>query len=258
MAAQTWDSIMNACIVACSMAPAPYNAAPADFVQVQFPMAMSDAELHIYRDMTLLATRTTNIVQGVPLVTEAGSRYVDITQSATQIIVPEGFALIYPAGITDPAQGTRLSFDAGSLDLIDLAWPEEGTVVDPSTADWYGRFWALRDANTLVYSPTADGAYSVEVTGLYQPAPISDANQTTYLSTWYPDLLIDRAMVYLSGALMRNFGAMSEDPKMAASWLAKYQDDLKGAIAEEQRRRSQGVGWSQNLPTPLTAPSARN
>lgn len=258
MAAQTWDSIQQACVVACSMAPPPYNVLPDDFAQVQFPMAMSDAELHIYRDMVMLATRTTNIVQGVPLLTSAGSREVAIPQTGTPIIVPEGFALIYPAGTTNPALGTRIPFDAGSLDLIDLMWPEEGTMVDPSTADWYGRVWALKDDHTLVYAPTADAAYSVELTGLYQPAPISASNQSTYLSTWYPDLLIDRAMVYLSGALMRNFGAMAEDPKMAMAWEAKYQQDLQGAIAEEQRRRSQGVGWSQNMATPLTAPSARN
>ena len=249
MAAQTWTSIMNACIVACSQGQSPYNtpaiiAGMPDFVQTQFPMAMSYAENRAYRDLTLLGTRSTNIVLGQALVTATGSRNVAIPQPpawATPIIVPEGFVLISPVGTTNPALGERYSFDVASLDVIDLIWPTEGTTLDPSLANDIGRFWALRDDHTVVYAPTAPGVFSVELTGLYQPTPISATNPSTYLSNFYGELYVDLGMIYLAGALLRNFGASSEDPRLALSWSAQYDKDMPIARNEEYRRRGLAV-----------------
>lgn len=253
MAAQTWTTIMNACIVACSQAPYPYTSPPNDFVVTQFPQATSYAEDRINTDLVLLNTRRVD----TSLVTAAGSRTISASSVSPFIVVPEGFALISPPAQTNPALGTRESFDVASLDVIDLIWPTEATTLAPSLADDIGRFWALKDDHTIVCCPTPDAIYTVELTGQYRPTPISSGNPTTYISTYYSGLLIAACMVFLSGALLRNFGQMSEDPKEALSWEAEYQTLLALAIHEEQRRRSQGPGWSANTPTPITAPSAR-
>jgi hypothetical protein len=253
VAGQSWSTIQNACIVACSQAPYPYSTVPADFIDTQFPQATSYAEDRINTDLALLNTRRAD----TSTMTTAGSRVVSLANVSPFITIPESFALISPAGQTNPAIGTRYGFDVASLDVIDLIWPNEATTLAPSLANDIGRFWALSDDHTIVCAPTPDDVYTCEIWGQFRPTPISQDNPTTYVSTYYSGLMIAACMVFLSGALLRNFGAMAEDPKMAQSWEAEYERLLPLAKSEEQRRRSQGVGWSADEPTPLTAPSAR-
>jgi hypothetical protein len=245
MAAQTWTTIMNACIVACSQAPAPYNVIPADFV-TQFAQATSYAEDRINTDLTLLNTRRSD----TSIVTVAGSRVVSLAAVNPFITVPESFALISPNGQGNPALGTRYSFDASTLDAIDQIWPAEATTLAPSLADNTGRLWTLSDDHTIVYAPTAPAAFTCEIWGQYRPAPIAAGTPTTYLSTYYSGLLIAGCMIFLSGALLRNFGQLSEDPQMGLSWEGEYQKLLPLAKSEEQRRRLQVPRWGGVAPAP--------
>jgi hypothetical protein len=240
MAGQTWTTIQTSILVALAQAPSPYNVIPPNFA-VQFAQATSYAELRIYRDLIMLCTRQ----QNTSLTTTAGSREIDLSSMTNAdggpIIVPEGLSLISPAGTTNPALGTRVQFTEASLDWIDYVWPVEATTMSPVGAEWYGRYWAMLDDHTMVISPTPDspsGAlYTTEITGLFQPTPISAANPTTYLSTNYPDLLEVAILIFLSGALQRNFGAQSDDPRQAMSWETQYQTLVVPARGEERRRR---------------------
>ena len=113
-----------------------------------------------------------------------------------------------------------------------------------------------RDAGAawLVFSPTTDKAYTAIIFGTFQVTPLSSGNPSTYLSNIYPDLLQAACMVFLTGALTRNFGAQADDPKMAVAWEEQYKSLLEGAVLQEQRRRMQGVGWSQYAPAPVAKP----
>lgn len=243
MAALTYTTLQTTLLVALSQAPSPYNVIPPDFAQL-YPQAITYAEGRIYRDLVPVANRQ----QNSSLSTTASSRTLDLT--AISPLVVEGFALITPSGTSNPKLGTRVQFDAASLDAIDLFWPNESVTVAPQNADWYNRSWAMRDDHTIVFCPTPDAVYTVELTGMFQPAALSSTNATTYLSTVYPELLTAACMIWLTGALLRNFGASADDPKMALSWEKTYaQDLLPKVLEEEQRRRSQGVGWSANPPS---------
>jgi hypothetical protein len=61
-------------------------------------------------------------------------------------------------------------------------------------------------------------------------------------------------MVWLAGWLQRNYGAQTDDPRMAVSHETQYSSLRDSALAQEQRMRGQGTGWSANLPTPLAQP----
>jgi hypothetical protein len=255
MAAQTWSTIQTAVIQALANASPPYTAVTPDFT-IAFPQATSYAENRICRDMPMLANRA----QNTQLMTTAGSRSIDLTTmnnitaddqtnpGGGPIIVVDGFALISPAGTSNPALGLRIPYTQTSLDWIDQFWPQQSVVMDPAAADWIGRYWALRDDHTIIIAPTPDAplgaVYTAEITGLFQPTPISQANPQTYLSTYYPDLLECAIMIFMSGWLQRNFSSQSDDPKMAVSWESQYEILLKSAMEEEQRRRGQGIGWS--------------
>lgn len=270
MAAQTWTTLQNSLLVMLSQSPSPYTVIPADFA-VLFPQATSYAEERIYDELVPLNQRT----QNTSLVTTAGSRTVDLSQASQVLVTVETFSLIYPAGATIASQapltplpppvaqpgsnapvvgGTRIPFESAGLDLIDVIWPQESVTLDPSLADNIGRYWALLDDKTLVFCPTVPAAYTCIVTGNFEPVPISAANPVTYLSTVYPALLQAACMIFLTGALLRNYGAQSDDPKSATSWEGIYKGLMTTAVLEEQRRRLQGVGWSQFMPTPIANP----
>ena len=101
-----------------------------------------------------------------------------------------------------------------------MAWPTESVTVAPVLNDWVQRNWAMRDDGTVVLGPAPGAGYTVENTGLFQPAAMSASVTTTYIGNVYGELLIAACMVWLSGALLRNFGAQSGDPQMAMSWLS--------------------------------------
>jgi len=231
MAALTWTTLQTALLAALVKAQPPYNVVPPDFAEL-YPQATSYAEGRIYKDIVLLATRD----QDTTLTNTANSRTISLSGMTTPIIVPEGMALITPTG-AGAATGNRVWYDMTSLDVIDLTWPQESVTVEPNVADWTPRYFAMRDAQTIVFCPTAALSYTVELTGLFQPPPISSTNPTTYLSTVYPELLEMACMVFLTGSLMHNWSAQSDDPRQSVSYEAQYQTLMTKALNEEMRRR---------------------
>lgn len=229
----TYATLQDATLQALVKAQPPTYTPPADFVTM-FPRAIEYAEGRIYRELVLLATRT----QNTTLATTAGSRELDLSaMTPLPVIVPEGLALIVPTSTSNPAFGTRVPYDMASLDMIDIVWPTEATTLTPSVTDWMPRLWAMRDNATIVYCPTADGVYTAEITGLFQPAPLSATNTTTYLSTQYPDVLFLACMIFLVGPLLHNWGAQSGDPAQAQSYETQYGTAKASALQEEMRRR---------------------
>lgn len=216
------------------------QAPSADYTAI-LPAAIQDAEGRIYRDMDLLATRTVN--SGSALT--PGSRNFTLPISSSTILVLQGASVISPAG-SQPAAGTRNPLELVSLDYIDMTWPVEAKTGLPDSV-------ATKDATTLVVKPTPDAAYVMELTGTFQPDPMSSSNQTTYLGNVYPDLLLAACMVFMVG-YQRDFGAQSSDPAMAVSWEATYKDRLKSALQEEERRQQTSTGWSPFSPTEATPP----
>lgn len=214
----------------------------ADF-QLILPTIIQYAEERIYRDLDFLDTR---IVSSSTSVTPSSRNF----STPDDILVVEGISLIVPSPNT-PAAGTRVSLERASLDFIDLTWPTEATTAVPVTGSAY---FAMLDAFTAVIAPTPPAAYKAEVTGTYRPDPLSMANTTTYITLTYPDLMVAAAMVFAAG-YQRDFGAQSDDPAMAQSWENQYKNNLlPSAVAEEQRRKSQGTNWSPYSATPNSTP----
>lgn len=214
--------------------------------QAILPNAIAFADNKMYREFTFLAART----QDASLTFSGNTRTLALQNMTTIVIVPEGVAMISPVGAI-PALGTRTQFYAASLDVIDMFWPTESLTLDPRTTE--NRYWVMQNNNTIVVGPTPNAAWSAEITGLFQPAPISATTPTTYLYTVYPTAYQAACMIYITG-WMRNFGAQSDNPKLALSWEDVYMKEAASIKAEEDRRRGAGVGWSANMPTPLASP----
>lgn len=217
------------------------QAPSADYTTI-IPAAIQDAEQRIYLDMDFLNTRT--VWASVPFT--AGSRTYTFPTTPSTVMVVQGVAAITPASAPSPSAGTRNQLEPVSLDYIDSTWPTESQTALPDS-------WAMFNDASIVVKPTPDQAYPIEITGTFRPNPMSSTNLTTYIGNTYPQLLVDACMVFLAG-WQKDYGQQSDDPKLAMSWEQKYQQSLKMALAEEQRRKGQGTGWAPFSETPLAQP----
>lgn len=233
MTAQTWTSLKKTVALALTQQQGLDLDTYGALFEAQFPQATSYAENRIYREIPMLAQRRAD----ASLSTSSGDRTLDMSALSPPVLVVEQVSLITPASTSNPALGTRVPYASVSLDFINMVWPVQATTQAPSLAWQGGRYFALQDAYTVVLAPTPDGVYFAEITGLFSPTPISAGNPSTYLSEVYPELLEAGCLVFLTGALTRNFGAQADEPKSAVSWEAQFRTLLQAAQGEERRRR---------------------
>ena len=187
---------------------------------VYLPRIIEGAELSCYRDLDLLYTRTASTVSIV-----AGTYLVPLP--AAWLI--GRFITIYPVGSTK-----RGFLQRRDDSFIRDYWP------DPSVTSAANppKYWC--DANGSAFiGPTADQAYNVDLEYTFRPTPMSAANPTTILGTSFGDLFFAACMLE-GAAYQKNFGASSDNPQMAMSWKARYDDHLQGALREEARRKAEG------------------
>jgi hypothetical protein len=130
-------------------------------------------------------------------------------------------------------------------------------------AMWGSNFGDGADTNVnVLLGPAPNFAYPVRVTGvirmpsLAQFATAGPADTSyTYISQWLPDLLLMASMIFIS-AYQRNFSANSDSKDMPVNYEQQYRTLLAGAIAEENRKKGMGSGWS-GYSTPATATPTR-
>jgi hypothetical protein len=127
-------------------------------------------------------------------------------------------------------------------------------VVYPSAAgDGVPIYFAPISQQDWILGPWPDAAYTVEVVGTIRPAPLSLANQTTFLSQYLPDVFLAAAMVFAAG-YQQNFSAMGDNPQQALTWEAHVKPLIDSAKVEEIRKKFGSQGWSSKSPDPIATP----
>ena len=194
------------------------------------PRAIEYAEQRMYRELDIMqatveATATTT----------ANLRTVTIP---TNLIVVNSAYVVTPAGAAPTASNAKRNYLTRlSKDGINLLWPQ-GQVSDNNVP----LYWATQNNITADVAPTPNGTYNVLFYGVARPTALSASNTSTILTTYLPDLFVACSMVFLTG-YQRDFGAQSDDPRMALSWEAQYQT-LKGSATDEiARAKSQSQQW---------------
>ncbi len=233
----------------------------APFFNAMAPYISERASLIMQRDPDLdfLATRIVDESQ----TTTGGSRAVPI---APTLIVVEGVSLIIPANAA-PNEGTRVPCYRASREFCDFIWPQESLTKAPNTFEpvYYAipsmfevaGSGATADEpqalpSSMIIAPTPDGQYKVEQHGTMRLPPLSESNQTTFLSTFLPDMLIAASVV--AGALIqRDMGATGakDDPSLATHWQEEYDRLKRGAAVESARQKAQSTDWTAYAPAPL-------
>ncbi len=208
------------------------NAADIDFENI-LPSAIDYANERILRELNLLNSTQ---VDNTTVTTTLGERLITIPNS---FVVVNEISVFSPAGSTE-STGTRVPLTPVSRAVLDALWPSRIVTGQPSMFNMQDQFTALLGA-------CPDGAYKVEVVGTYRPAPISPTVDTTFLTTYLPDLFFAAAMVFFA-LYQRNYasaqGQSGNDPLQSGNWEAQYQALFKSADSEEARKHGWAASWT--------------
>lgn len=210
----------------------------------ELPNVIDAAEQRCYREVDLQDTR---IVDASGVLTP-NSRSFTLPQAQGRFVVVEQINIITPAGAT-VSTGTRVPVLPTSRDSLDATWPSEISASVPSIPE----FFAPLTSQIYRFGPPPDAAYAVEVQGTARPVPLSNANQTTLLTLYLPDLFFAAAMV-VGAAYQRSFGQSADDPKLAQSWENQYGIAAKSSVTEEFRKKFSGSAWTPMAAPPEAAP----
>ena len=220
-------------------------------LNAMMPNIIDYAEQRIFRELDLLTTL-------VPLVSTASANSRTLAVPAPVIVV-QSVNVITPIN-TSPDNGTRNPLRRTSPEYMNFVWPSAtATSGTPSIPEYYtlinsnGAFSPIsstQSTQTLLMAPAPDAAYPVEFVATVRPTPLSPTNSQTFLTVFLPDLFLAASMVFAAG-FQRDFGAQSDDPKLAQSWEQQYQTLKSSANVEELRRKSQSSDWNTFTPSPV-------
>lgn len=229
-------------------------------LQQLIPQILAYAESRIARDLDLLSSQA--------------SRIYPLTAGNAIFAIPEGdFLTVQTLDIVQLQGGnadnnvvSSCPLTLVSKEFIQNCYSGLSCAGQPKYAAFYGDTFGTDEDNVtnILLGPPPNFAYQLRVTGATAPPSLfgyataagGAADTTyTYISNYYPDLLIMASMIFIS-AFQRNFSSTSDDPQMPMSYEKQYQALRLGAIALENRRKSQGSGWS-TYSTPTAATPTR-
>lgn len=223
-----------------------------DYFNTLTSSMLNYAELRIQRDLDILPSLETNtytLAAGVNVLPISVDDFVTI--QTININLSGALTTLIPAS-------KEFIFNVyGSTDTASQAQPQYFAMVGGDSATFGNTF------NNIMFGPCPDSAYPISVAGtvrlpsLYQNANTgSAATATTFISTYYPDLLIQASMIYVS-QFQRNFGPSvgTNDSEMPGAYEAQYQNLLKTAVVEEGRKKFAASAWSAMAPAFIATPS---
>lgn len=212
------------------------------------PQMLNYAELRIQRDLDLLPALTTR-------------SYTMTANSNILSIDVDDFVTIETISITNNGQTSPLL--PCTKEFLQNVYGTATGIGLPKYFAMLGGDLATggNTSNNIIYGPYSDAAYTTSVLGtvrlptLYKNATTALANtDTTFISTYLPDLLVQASMIYIA-QFQRNFGQASNDPAMGPTYELQYQNLLRGAGVEEARKKFSASAWSSMSPPAAATPT---
>jgi hypothetical protein len=227
------------------------NVLDPNFVLI-LPTIIDYAEQRCYRELDCLHAETRQWFPMAAYQREQSflaSAATSATPSPAQQILIVERVIIEPVGAAPPIAGVQPTTGGepalpATVDYLDAVY--SGLFPNPGPVGRPVKFAPLTDT-ILAFGPAPDQAYAFVIHGKCRPVPLysappQDGTQMTFLTQVLPDLFLAAAMVAASG-YRHNFGAQSDDPRMAVSWEGQYNELLGSAKNEETRKRF--LGWNQ-------------
>lgn len=211
---------------------------------IALPNIIADAELRLYRELDLLYTVTADSSGALTV----GNRFYLLPTPAGgngPFVVVDDVNVITPAGATAEV-GTRNSLTPMSYAAITNLYPSSAGADVP-------QFFCRGTENVILVGPWPNAAYVIEIVGTIRPAPLSASNQTTFLSTYLPDLFLTASLIFAAGYQL-NFSSAGDNPQSGQTWQSHYDKLLASASVEELRKKFGSEGWSSKIPDPIATP----
>lgn len=206
---------------------------------VVLPNIIDDAEQRIYRECDFLNTVT--VFSTVSL--SSDTRNVTLPSTVVCVVV-DSINVLSTAAVPSRAQLTP-----ASKDWLNVVYP----TATSSSSSAIPLYFAMVTDQTIIVGPPAGQTYDLEITATVRPTALSSSNSSTYLTQKLPDLFVAASMVF-ANAYLKNFSAMADDPKAAASWEGHYQTLKQSAMEEEFRKKFGSQGWTSKIPNPIATP----
>lgn len=209
------------------------------------PSVITYSENRICRDLDFLQTVTTS----TSYVTANGVQTVTLGTGADApaFVTLQEVNVITPAGTSDPTAGTIVPLLPASKEFLRYVYPSAASKAVP-------QYFAPLTQAQILLGPWPDGVYTLQTVGTTRPNSLSANNTETFISTYFPDLMLMASMIYVS-AFQRNFGKVADDPAMSVTYESQYKGLLAGANVEEARKKFQSSAWSSMSPPIAATPS---
>lgn len=211
---------------------------------IALPNIIDDAEQRLYRELDLLST----VSGDNTAVTVAGINRFTLPISvggSGPFVVLDDVNIITPVGAT-PDTGTRNPLLPVSRDVLFNLYPNSAVRGVPS-------LFCRSNENVVLLGPCPDAGYIIETVGTIRPTPLSASNQTTFLSTYLPDVFLAAALV-MSAGYQLNFSAAGDNPQAGVTWESHVKTLLTAAKIEEFRKKFGSEGWTSKEPDPIATP----
>lgn len=214
------------------------------------PQMLAYSEMRIQKDLDLQASQIANTNYALT----AGTNTVSLSSNDFQTIQ----TIAYTSGTaTSPILPASKEFIQYTYN--DSAAANQGP---PAYFATYGGDTSTggNTSNNLLFGPYPDQSYALTITGtqwlpsLYATSTPGNGSGTTYISTNYPDLLIQASMVFLT-EYQRNFGPASNDPQMGVTYESTYKTLLASAMELENRKKFRDAAWSSQSQSPVATPT---
>tara|TARA_Y100000004_G_scaffold127559_1_gene143586 strand:+ start:2500 stop:3153 length:654 start_codon:yes stop_codon:yes gene_type:complete len=173
---------------------------------------INDAEWKIFRDVDSDNNKryaTANLI--------VSQRYID---------VPDNALIIRSAQIID-SDGTSSADNRDFLQWRDTNFMSE---YNPKGTTGVPKYYGWWDKNTLVFAPTPNQTYTIQLNYILKDEGLSSTNTTTYLSLYFPNGL-------LYACLVEAFSFLKGPNDLLQLYEGKYKQVVEGFSIEQMGRR---------------------
>ena len=187
---------------------------------------INDAEFRILREVDSDNNRRYATATMV-----AGQRFID---------TPADLLIVRSAQIVDKDLSTSPTTDRDIIEYRDTNFMAEYNPEDTQGTPKYFGYW---DADTLVFAPVADAAYTIQLNYILKPSGLSSTNTTTYLSLQFPNGL-------LYACLVEAYGFLKGPTDLLQLYEQRYKQAIEGFSIEQmgRRRRDEFIESAPRLP----------
>ena len=142
------------------------------------------------------------------------------------IDTPENLLVVRSAQIVD-SDGTASADNRDFLQYRDTNFMAE---FNPTGSTGVPKYYGYWDEDTLVFAPTPDATYTIQLNYVLKPTGLSATTTTTYLSQQFPNGL-------LYACLVEAYGFLKGPLDMLQHYDKKYVEAVKGFSIEQMGRR---------------------